>query len=76
MMLAEWNSDVLCLCETWFSDKTISNNALHIPNHTRYRRDRTDNTKGGGLLIYVANHFTCLRRFDLEDDEIECFSLS
>ena len=74
MMLAEWNSDVLCLCETWLSDKKIPNNALHIPNYTHFRRERTDITKGG-LLIFVANHFTCLRRFDLEDDDIECIFL-
>ena len=62
IMLSESkNVDILGLCET-FLDSSVDDETLHIPNYHFERKDRTrtDNmvgkSKGGGILIYLANH--------------------
>lgn len=46
---------VIILTETWLNKK-IHSNSLNLPNHTLIRQDR--NTKrGGGLAMYIPNHF-------------------
>ena len=47
-----------------------------IDNYTMFHKDRVQNERrveaGGGLIVYVKNTVRCVRRNDLEQDDIEC----
>ena len=53
--------------------------AFTINNYQLYRKDRviTSESKedGGGLIVYVKEGIKCVRRRDLETDEVECLFL-
>ena len=61
--------DVFCVCETWLGDQ-YKNNDVSIPGYNIFRKDRSD-TKGGGVCIYVKDHFVVKTRNDLMFDEVE-----
>jgi len=50
------NPDMICIVETWLCDD-ILNSEIALPGYQLYRRDR--NRHGGGVLIYVKDHFVC-----------------
>ena len=77
IMLSESkNVDILGLCET-FLDSSVDDETLHIPNYRFERKDRTSThnmvgkLKGGGIIIYLANHLNFKRRADFETSEVE-----
>ena len=65
--------DVFCVCETWLGDQ-YKNNDVSIPGYNIFRKDRSD-TKGGGVCIYVKDHFVVKTRNDLMFDEVEAIWL-
>ena len=76
VLLEQINSiDIFGLCETFVND-TIDNNLVHISGYKFKRKDRhkTDSNpsgKGGGILIYVAEHINYSRRKGIESTDIE-----
>ena len=54
--------------ETWLTD-SVCDGLVGINGFQTHRRDRGG--RGGGLLVYVSEHVTSIRRRDLEDPEIE-----
>ena len=66
---------VLGLSETKLKD-FHSDQLFMIDNYTMFRKNRVQNERrmeaGGGLIIYVKNTVRCVRRNDLEQDDIEC----
>ena len=71
MLTSEKNNiDIIGIAETKFNEnhktETFLVNGYQIP----YRRDRLFNG-GGGLAVYVKQNVNCIRRLDLENDDIE-----
>ena len=60
--------DVICLNET-LCDSTISDDEISIDGFTIVRKDRTRH--GGGVAVYISNHLTFTRRFDIESENLE-----
>ena len=64
------NIDIIGFAETKFNEnhktETFLINGYQIP----FRKDRLYNG-GGGLAVYVKQNVNCIRRLDLESDEIE-----
>ena len=66
------NIDIICLCETFLTDK-FPDEELVLDNYQLFRKDR--NTHGGGLVIYVKNNLICKSRDDLQVNGIEALLL-
>ena len=68
--------DILGLCETFLHDD-IPDSILGVDGYTFERRDRktcttvNDKHKGGGVLIYIAEHLDYQRKQNLESDSME-----
>ena len=62
------NIHVFCLCET-FLNETFLDEELHLAGYKMFRKDRV--THGGGLVIYVKEDIPCIRRLDLDCNDIE-----
>ena len=60
---------VLGLSETWLNDN-IPTGELAVAGFSSHRRDRGSG-RGGGLLVYVSECVTSIRRSDLEDTDLE-----
>lgn len=60
--------DIAGFCETFLSDNFLENGFI-LQNYQIFRKDRP--TNGGSLLLYVKNCFPCVRRLDLECNELE-----
>ena len=58
--------DIYGVCES-FLTKSVSDEFLNIDGYQIVRKDRSY-SHGGGLLLYIANHFQFKRRFDLESN--------
>lgn len=50
------NPDMICIVETWLC-ADILDSEIALPGYQVYRRDR--NRHGGGILIYIRDHFVC-----------------
>ena len=74
-MLSEWNCNVVCFCETWLTSTSTCDSFLAIDGFSFFRRDRPNDRRGGGLLVYVNRELQPTRRLDLENPEIECLTL-
>ena len=74
LILNEWQSQVVCLCETWLHSCSTTDSFLSIDGYTLFRRDRPHN-RHGGLLVYVNPNLRPRRRPDLEHTDIECITL-
>lgn len=55
-MVTEHKFDIMAVTETWLSPN-ISSNFVSIAGYNFYRRDREG--RGGGVGVYVNNHFIC-----------------
>ena len=53
-------------CDHW-NLSSISDHELHLQGYNFYRKDR-QGKRGGGVLLAVKSHLTCLRRRDLETE--------
>ena len=50
LILNEWQSQVVCLCETWLHSCSTTDSFLSIDGYTLFRRDRPHNHRGGLLV--------------------------
>ena len=57
----ELEFDVICVSESWL-DNSILDTDIHIPNYAVFRKDR--NRHGGGVLIYVSDSLSAVRRLN------------
>ena len=62
LLVAE-NLDVLAITETFLGDEILGNE-LAGGDYTIFRRDQ--NRHGGGVMLYVKNSISAIRRIDLE----------
>ena len=63
--------DVVSFSETWLHDE-ISSNELPFPSfHPPERKDRADN-RYGGVILYVNNNLSYIRRQDLDLNNLKC----
>ena len=59
------------------TESHLSNNVsdteyeITIDGYKLYRKDRQSNHRGGGVLVYLADSISALRREDLEKPELE-----
>ena len=76
ILLDQSNSiDIFRLCET-FLNESIDDSSVQIIGYNFERKDRiqtSTNTscKGGGILVYIAEHVNYVRRKDIESIETE-----
>ena len=63
------NPCILGLSETFLNDN-IDDNLLHVANYSLERRDRRGQ-EGGGVLCFIKNSISYVRRTDLEPDDME-----
>ena len=56
--------DIVAMTETWLH-RNYQDRELQHDEYNVYRKDR-NNQRGGGVLIAVRNHITCIHRTDLE----------
>ena len=61
--------DVLGLCETYLRESIVDFN-LDIPGYSYLRKDRK-HKKGGGLLVYIANHVNFKNRQEFKSETVE-----
>ena len=71
------NLDLLGMCET-FLDKNTGDNILHMDGFNFERKDRSvlrddslSTKRGGGVVVYIADHIRYKRQTDLESADIE-----
>ena len=65
----QWeNYDVVAITETWWDD--LHNWSAAMDGYKLFRRDR-QGRRGGGVSLYVREHFNCLE-LDDGDDRVEC----
>ena len=67
--------DIFGVCET-FLNKSIDDSTVHVDGYNFERKDRQENplwvdSKGGGVLICLADHINYSRRQDIESQDIE-----
>jgi len=56
--------------ETWLNESWC-NEMLSTPNYSITRKDRTNSTRGGGLICYVLNSVPAVERSDLIEEDLE-----
>ena len=66
---------MVCFCETWLTSNSTCDSFLAVDGFSFFRRDRPNDRRGGGLLVYVNRELQPTRRLDLENPEIECLTL-
>jgi hypothetical protein len=59
-----------CVTESWL-DCEIATETVDIDGYIRYRRDRSDGRRGGGVLCYVDANWPCTRLTSLETADLE-----
>ena len=67
-MLAHHKPSIFFINETWLNS-TVEDNELNSDNYVFFRKDRS-NGKGGGVLVYIRNCIPCIRRYDLESNDL------
>ena len=61
---------ILGVTESHLSNN-VSDTEITIDGYKLYRKDRQSNHRGGGVLVYLADSISALRREDLEKPELE-----
>ena len=54
----------------FFLNNDVDDRAIHIPNYTFERKDRTDK-QGGGIVVNISGNVSYIRRYDIEFTNIE-----
>ena len=62
--------NILGVTESHLSNN-VSDTEITIDGYKLYRKDRQSNHRGGGVLVYLADSLSALRREDLEKPELE-----
>ena len=71
-LIAEFSFfDILSFSETWLHDEFSSNELIFPSFHPPERKDRNDD-RYGGVILYVKNTLSYIRRHDLEPNRLEC----
>ena len=67
--------DVLGILESWLTDHLDAE--ISIPGYSLIRKDRYTSKRGGGILIFIKETLSFIRRGELEyvQDEYVCFEL-
>ena len=60
--------DIIGVSETHL-DATITDSIVSIPNYSILRKDR--NRQAGGVCLYIKDHITFTRKYDLESNNSE-----
>jgi len=69
---AEYSSlDILSFTESWLKP-VDDNEELLIPDFKEPFRTDRQTRSGGGVIVYIRNNVNCVRRLDLEVNDIEC----
>ena len=55
--------DIVGISETHL-DSSIKDSLISIPNYKILRKDR--NRRSGGVCLYIKEHISCVRKYDLE----------
>ena len=63
-LLSSIKFDILAITESHLNDN-ISNNVINIAGYKIARNDRKDGRKGGGSVIYFADHLDAYERYDI-----------
>ena len=61
---------ILGVTESHLSNN-VSDTEITTDSYKIYRKDRQSNNTGGGVLVYLADSLSALRREDLEKPELE-----
>ncbi|WAR01776.1 LOW QUALITY PROTEIN: hypothetical protein MAR_008334, partial [Mya arenaria] len=69
ILFHSFHIDIIGLCET-FLTPSVHDNELVIPGYSFVRNDRHDKG-GGGIIVYISNKLSNVRRYDLESDTLE-----
>ena len=71
-LIAEFSYfDIMSFSETWLHNEVSSNELLFPSFHPPERKDPADN-RYGGVILYVRNNLSYIRRHDLELNRLEC----
>ena len=71
-LIAEFSFfDILSFSETWLHDEFSSDELIFPSFYPPERKDRTDD-RYGGVILYVKNTLSYIRRHDLEPNRLEC----
>lgn len=70
VLCLQYRYDIICISETWLKSN-ISCEDIKINNYTVYRKDRSDNSGYGGVVIYVADYLLSQRRPEIEVQNLE-----
>ena len=68
ILLKDYPYELISLTETWL-DEFICNNMITVNGYNLERKDRAEH--GGGVCCYIRSNIPYIRRYDLEDDELE-----
>ena len=59
---------LILFTETWLNSSVLDEE-VSIPGYTIFRKDR--GSKGGGVIVYVRDNLSVIRRSDLERPDVE-----
>ena len=66
--------DIIAITESWLHE-LIDSSLLSINDYNLFRKDRATG-RGGGVCAYIKKDIPCIRRVDLESENLECLWLS
>ena len=66
--------DIIAITESWLHEH-IDSSLLSINDYNLFRKDRAIG-RGGGICAYIKKDIPCIRRLDLESENLECLWLS
>ena len=64
--------DIIAITESWLHKHIDS--LLSINGYNLFRKDRASG-RGGGVCVFIKNDIPCIRRVDLESENLECLWL-
>ena len=62
--------EIVVINESWLCSQ-ISDELICIPGDTTYRKDRSNNQRGGGLCTYISSRLNFIELGNLCEPEIE-----
>ena len=63
--------DIIAATETWFTGQIHDAEYFNLDHYTVYRRDRCNDTSGGGIIIAVNEEYNSLLEEDLGKNNVE-----
>ena len=62
--------EIVVITESWLCSQ-ISDEHIRIPGYVTYRKDRSNNQRGGGLCTYISSRLNVIELGDVCEREIE-----